>query len=155
MGESPFSLFLRYSIVANKGRRCQGLDNIPTWKRKSLRCNGLRTKTSKICSRTTLRASMAPKLPARDQASPHGEPPVLLLRSVRPSRPPYRRNDLPQVQHVAQDLVPCHLPHGLYALRDLRKADRARDWRYLQNGLAHVQADPHTARRTTDTQRFG
>jgi len=86
-------------------------------------------------------------LPAHHEASLHGEPAILFLRPLRASRSSHRRYDLPQVEHIAQDLVPRHSFDGLYGRRSLRKTNRKGDRRYVQNGVAHVQAHSYAFRR--------
>ena len=54
---------------------------------------------------------------------------------------PARGNHLGKDHYSAQDLVLRDFPDGFYSLRHLREADSARNRRYLQNRLAHVQAD--------------
>jgi hypothetical protein len=63
--------------------------------------------------------------------------PSYLLRLLRPSRSSDRGHDLSQIFYASNNLVLCRVPDGVYALRHLRKANRAGNRRHLQDRLAH------------------
>ena len=74
----------------------------------------------------------------RDEAAA----PVVDLHRLRPSHPPDRRDDLPQVLDLAAPVVLRDLPHVEFAMRDRREAVGARDRGQLQDRAADAPPDP-------------
>src|SRR5713226_8736222 len=64
--------------------------------------------------------------------------PIVDMYGLRLSLAPDRRDDLPQVVHVAASLVLRDVPDDKHPMRHLREAARAGAWRHLQDRLAHV-----------------